>query len=120
MTNLQRVLLGVATIASVLLIGYLVDNFTDSLHPYADAIASGASVPAQLLMMRKKIECWPMWIGINLLYLRVYFQSGAYSTTVLYVLFLVLAVMGFVSWRKFIKSPPNDDTLREPLPRISA
>ncbi len=118
LTNAQRVLLGAATIASVLLIGFLVDNFTDSLHPYADAIASGASVPAQLLMMRKKIECWPMWIGINILYLRVYFLIGAYPTMILYALFLVLAAMGFVSWRKHIKAPPNRETLRDPLPRI--
>ena len=60
-----------------------------------------------------------MWIGINILYLRVYFLIGAYPTMILYALFLVLAVMGFVSWRKHIKAPPTDETLREPLPRIS-
>lgn len=122
LTNLQRVLLLFGTVASVLCIGYLVDNYSDSLHPYADALASGASVPAQLLMMRKKIECWPMWIAIDALYLRIYYQSHAYQTLLLYTLFLVLAALGWLEWNKSLKmsnrkSKP-DEPLQEPISRI--
>jgi nicotinamide mononucleotide transporter len=71
--------------------------------PYADSFVMAGSIVAQVLLMRKKIESWLFWIGVNLLAIFIYTMKGIYLTSVLYLLFLVIALQGFVSWRKSLK-----------------
>ena len=91
----QLWLIGAATLFAIVTVGTFHANYTDAALPYLDAIASGGSVTAQLLMMRKKIECWPMWIAIDTLSIGIYLYKSLYFTAVLYLLFLFLAALGF-------------------------
>lgn len=105
-------IVGATTLFVVVTVGTLHANYTDASLPYLDAIASGGSVTAQLLMLRKKIECWPMWIAIDTLSIYIYLYKSLYFTAILYFLFLGLATMGFLSWRR----ESNEETPTQSLP----
>ena len=52
------------------------------------------------MMTRKKLENWLVWIGVDVLYIGMFAYKGLYVTAVLYAVFLVLAVKGYVDWRR--------------------
>jgi len=89
---------------SVLVIGYAFDTYTDAHIPFWDAAASGLSVVAQILLMRKKFENWYLWIAVDILSIGIYLYKSVYLTAGLYVVFLGLAISGLVAWRNSLKT----------------
>jgi nicotinamide mononucleotide transporter len=100
MTTPQRVWMAIGLPIACFLIGAAFRQYTDAHLPFWDATASGASVVAQILMMRKKLENWYLWIFVNILSIGIYTYKHIYLTTILYAVFLVLAFLGLIEWRK--------------------
>lgn len=75
-------------------------TFTDAALPFADSFVLGGSVVAQLLMMRRKLEHWPVWIAVDVAAVGVYAAKALYLTAAVYALLLVLCVVGFRAWRR--------------------
>jgi nicotinamide mononucleotide transporter len=89
----------VVTIALAVLLGWYMDNYTDASLPYPDAAAAAVSLVAQYFLTRRIFENWALWIGVDVAYtFYIYPQKQLYFTTVLYALFLVLAVKGYREW----------------------
>ncbi len=80
--------------------GWYLQHNTDAAMPYRDAFIASFSILAQWLQARKKLENWIGWIVVNSAAIVVYWQMGLYWFTVLYALFLVLAIGGYYEWRK--------------------
>lgn len=102
-----------ATIVAVATVGVYHATLTDADLPYLDALASGGSVTAQLLMMRKKSECWPLWIAVDVLSVGIYAYKQVFFTAALYAAFLVLAALGWHQWMQESRSQtprPNLDS----------
>jgi nicotinamide mononucleotide transporter len=99
LSNQQCVLIGCGVIGCVALLGFLFHTFTDAALPYVDSTASGMSVVAQLLMMRKKLEHWYLWIAVDVLSVGIYIYKDIYLTAGLYVVFLLLSIKGLLAWR---------------------
>jgi nicotinamide mononucleotide transporter len=74
--------------------------FTDADLPYLDATATSVSFVAQYLIARKKIENWFLWIIVNLMYIGIYFYKDLDLYVVLFLIYLSLAVAGWISWNK--------------------
>jgi nicotinamide mononucleotide transporter len=55
------------------------------------------------LMARKKLENWIWWILTNIASIPLYFYKGAVFTSVQYLVFLILAILGYITWRKKVK-----------------
>lgn len=54
-----------------------------------------------LLLSRKKVESWWLWIGpVNISAIGLYLATEAYMFAALYGLFLVMACVGLVRWRR--------------------
>ena len=68
--------------------------------PYLDAGLTTLSLVAQWMMTRKILENWMLWIIVDLVYVPMYFYKDLRPTAGLYAVFLVLAVLGFVQWRR--------------------
>ncbi len=83
--------------------GYLHSKFTDASLPFADSLLTAISLVAQWLMARKYVENWVLWIGANIGYIFMYFTKGLSGTSVLYIILLALAIMGYADWRKSMK-----------------
>ena len=80
---------------------YLVlKNFTNSTVPFADAFASASAYKGMLLMAKKKLENWIWWIITNVASVPLYFIKGAVFTSFQYIVFLILAVLGYITWNK--------------------
>ncbi|MEO6039722.1 MAG: nicotinamide riboside transporter PnuC [Saprospiraceae bacterium] len=75
-------------------------HFTPSTVPVADAFASAAAYTGMWLMARKKLENWLWWIVTNVASIPLYFIKGYVFTSFQYLVFLVLAVLGYVEWRR--------------------
>ncbi len=70
-----------------------------SQYPAFDALVVVSSMVAQFLMGRKKVESWILWLGpVNVISIVLFYLSGAYVLTALYVAFFVHACFGIKSW----------------------
>lgn len=97
--NLLAVLL--AAVAFVI-ISYLLVNYTDSTVPYIDSFTTAIFIVGMWLMARKNVENWLYWILGDLICIPMFFYKGLVFTSFQYLVFLILAVMGFISWRKLV------------------
>lgn len=90
----------VLTVLVTALLGYVMQTKTDASFPYEDAFITVASLVAQYLMIKKILQSWLFWIIVDVVAIVIYAYKDLYFTTVLYVLFLVMAVMGYLEWKK--------------------
>lgn len=86
--------------ATSVFVGFLMISYTDAAFPFLDSIVLVFSLIAQWMMSIKKIENWVLWIAIDLLAIGIYYAKELYATSILYSLFLILATIGYVQWRK--------------------
>ena len=98
---IERVLYVAIIVAFTAIVFVLIGYFSPgSFHPILDSLVVAASVVAQFLLGRKKVESWILWLGpVNMLSIYLFFSVGAYTLTALYVAFFVHAVFAINSWR---------------------
>lgn len=87
-------------VAGAAALGTFLRQATDASLPYADASLAVASLIAQYLMTKKVVENWAIWVAADIGYIAMYIYKGLYPTTFLYAVFLVLAAMGYVRWKR--------------------
>lgn len=68
--------------------------------PWFDAALVAGSLVAQWMMTRKLRECWIVWIAVDALYVGLFLLRGLQLTAVLYLVFLLLAIVGLVQWTR--------------------
>lgn len=78
----------------------LLTSHTDSTVPVADGLTTSLSVVAQLMLNRKWLANWYVWITADVLYVGLYSYKGLYLTAVLYAGFIGLCLLGLRSWRQ--------------------
>jgi nicotinamide mononucleotide transporter len=94
------VVLGVVNLVAWLTLGTLLARSTNAAIPYLDSLLTTTSLCAQLMMTRKILENWAVWIVVDVLYVPMFVSRGLYATAALYAIFLVLAVMGWREWKR--------------------
>ena len=100
-----HVLLGLllAGAAATLALGHLMATRTDAALPYWDAGTTAYSLVAQWLTATKAIECWPLWIAVDAVYIGIYIVKDLHLTAVLYALFIALAAYGWRQWHSDLR-----------------
>lgn len=98
-------LLGVLGAAATVGIGWGLATYTDADLPYWDALTTVGSIIGQGLLAKKLLENWLVWIGVDVLSVAIYYYKGLYLTTLLFAAFLVMAVMGYVAWKRSMAAP---------------
>lgn len=91
-------------IISWALLFVVLKNYTNSTVPWGDSFASAAAYTGMWQMARKKVENWIWWIITNVASIPLYFYKGAVFTSFQYLVFLVLAIMGLLSWIKKVRT----------------
>ena len=71
-----------------------------SQSPYLDAGVTVFSVLNTVLMARKVLQNWLYWIVIDAAAIVLYAQTGYYATIMMFAIYLVLALLGYISWMK--------------------
>jgi nicotinamide mononucleotide transporter len=82
-------------------------RFTDTDVPWWDAFPTAASVVGQWLLGRKYIENWPTWLVVNIVSVALFAYKGLWLTTVLYVVFIALSVVGWKAWIALARTKPR-------------
>ncbi len=88
-----------ATLGAWPLLGLLLSRITDSDVPYLDALPTVASVTGQILLGRKVVQNWPVWLAVNVFSVGLFAFKGLWLTVLLYAVFAVLSVVGWRAWR---------------------
>jgi nicotinamide mononucleotide transporter len=73
-------------------------RFTDTDVPWWDAFPTAASVVGQWLLGRKYVENWPVWIVVDIVGAALFAYKGLWLTTLLYLVFVAMAGVGWRSW----------------------
>ena len=79
--------------------------FTDNPNPYVDSSLFVWSLIAQWWTARKWIENWILWIVINTVSVPLYVFRELWPTAALYVGLWILAIVGYVQWRRTLVAP---------------
>jgi len=79
---------------------FVLKKFTDSTVPMADSFTSAAAFTGMWLMNKKKIENWIWWIITDLASIPLNFYKHLVFTSFQYLVFLILAFMGYFTWMK--------------------
>lgn len=79
-------------------------DYLHSYLPYIDSFNTSFFLVATILMAVKKAENWVFWIIGDLVSIPIFISQGLYFTGVQYTVFLVLAILGWIEWKKKVKS----------------
>lgn len=71
---------------------------------YTDALIAVMSIAASILCARLKLENWVLWILVNIMSIAMYAMRGIMLVSVQYVIFLAMAIYGFIQWQRKIGS----------------
>jgi nicotinamide mononucleotide transporter len=102
-TRLDRrgvALAGTGWLIAFLAIALFLRAWTDTDVPWIDGFLTAGSLVGQLLLSRKKLENWHVWIIVDVLYVGLYLYKQLVLTAILYALFVLLAVAGLRAWRR--------------------
>jgi len=95
-----------AGLAATAAYGALLHFYTDAYAPFADSAVLAFSVIAQLLMMGRRIESWPLWLVVNTIAVPLYASRGLVLTAVLYAGFWVNAIVSWIWWTRLARRQP--------------
>ena len=70
--------------------------------PALDSALTSVSLVAQWMMTRKLLENWLLWIAVDVAYVGMFIYKGLNVTALLYFIFLGLALLGYVEWKRSI------------------
>lgn len=88
------------TLAAWIILSALMNRFTDASYPYWDGAIACLSVLAQFLLSRRHLESWYLWIAVDILAIGLFTVKSLQPTAALYGVFLVLAIIGLLQWKK--------------------
>lgn len=108
-------LITLGTITATVLTGHVMATYTDASFPYADALTTWMSIAAQLLMLRKYIENWAVWVGMDAIAIFIYAAKGLVVTSGLYVIFFFLAAWGGYIWLRQYHKQTDTARIKEIL-----
>jgi len=111
LSNRQRAYIALSIVSVAVVWAYFVINISAKFpqyiekpaYPYIDALITIASIAAQILLTRKKIDNWIIWIIADTTCVILYCKMEIYFTAILYACFLIIGTKAFISWRKELK-----------------
>jgi len=104
--RMRTVLTTIGVLVGITL-GQTLDRFTDASLPFMDSVLTSFSIVAQWMQTRKLLESWLVWLAVDVFYVGMFLYKGLYPTAALYAVFLLLAVKGFVEWRRSMDRTPE-------------
>lgn len=89
------------------LLGQLLYKNTDASFPYLDSFCTACSLVAQIFLARKIIQNWLIWIFVDMIYVGMYISKDLYATAVMYALYVYIASVGYLDWKKLYREQTN-------------
>ena len=99
----ETTVLAIAFVVGTIAVSTLLARTTGASLPVADSALTAASLVAQYMMTRKYVECWLVWIVADVGYVAMFIYASLWLTAGLYLVFCVLAVVGWRQWRASLR-----------------
>jgi nicotinamide mononucleotide transporter len=96
----RRLAAAAATLAAWPALALILAAGTDAAVPWLDALPTVASVTGQVLLARKLVENWALWLFVNALSVALFASQALWLTALLYAIFAALSVVGWRRWRR--------------------
>ena len=100
LTKQQWILVIAAVAILSVALGLFLDRFTDTDVPFADGFCTALSFVAQVLLTRKILQNWVLWIIVDICYIPLYIYKHLNLSAIFYAFLVGLAVKGYLDWRK--------------------
>jgi len=94
----------ILAISSLIFIYFVYEYFDkwNNWTAYVDNITTAIFFVAMWLMARRKVESWIFWIIGDIITVPLYFYKGLTISSIQYIIFLILAVLGYISWKQIL------------------
>jgi nicotinamide mononucleotide transporter len=106
-TQKESLLSVIGIIIFTFLLGQLLYKNTDASFPYMDSFCTACSLVAQIFLARKVIQNWLIWIFVDIIYVGMYVSKDLYATAVMYALYVYIAIVGYLDWRRTYREQTN-------------
>jgi len=98
----QWVWIVIAIVFGTLMMGWYFATQTAAALPYPDSFTTVASFLAMWMSARKYLESWILWLIIDVVQVVLYLVKGIEAYALLYLIYLGMAVSGWLNWRKHL------------------
>lgn len=89
------------------LLGFFLDNYTNTDVPYEDGFCTAMSFVAQFLLTRKILQNWLLWIFVDICYIPLYLYKNFNLSAIFYAFLVAIALKGYLDWRKNYREQTN-------------
>jgi nicotinamide mononucleotide transporter len=106
-TNREKVVSIIIFTLSILfvIIVYIYFNKFTTWSAYVDTLITGIFFVGMWLMAKRKIENWIFWIIGDAISIPLYFIKGFTFTSFQYIVFTIIAIFGYLEWKKTLDKP---------------
>jgi len=94
------------SVLTIILFTYILGSvlkYTPASYPFIDSFCTACSLVAQIFLARKVLENWLIWIFVDIIYVGVYLFKGLHLTAIMYAIYVGIALMGYIDWKKDYK-----------------
>lgn len=109
-TKKEHLIAASIVIISFISIFYWLKNYTDSDVPYWDSITSAFAWAGMWLMAKRKIENWVYLNISNIIMIPLLIYKELYIYAGLTAFLFIVAISGYIEWRKIIKNKAQYDS----------
>ena len=105
------IILGIVSAAIYVILVFILIDFTDSDVPYMDSLTTALSIVATWMLAKKYIEQWLIWIFVDALSAGLYVYKNLWPTVILFVVYTIMAILGYIEWKKDLKEQKFEKTI---------
>lgn len=98
-----------------IVLGYIMDNYTDSERPYIDSHLTVFSFVATYMEAKKVLSTWYYWFVLNAVSIGLQFDRGLYFFSALSIFYTVMCIYGYRRWKKTMVTQSQIGELPEPV-----
>lgn len=117
---IQRILMLMLTIALNVFAAWYFAIYTQAASFFWDATILAFSLLAQWLLNKKVLGNWLFWIAVDVLSVAVYAGRNLYVMACLYAIFTVLALKGYLEWKRNLNAVSQDIALASAEPATTS
>ena len=92
-----------ATLAILLVLLFISKTLSSDAMTFFDYFTGVLGLGGMLLTALKKVENWILYLLCDIILIPLCIYNGLYLTVLQYIIYAIIAIMGYISWRKEAK-----------------
>ncbi|MBR9831906.1 nicotinamide mononucleotide transporter [bacterium] len=84
---------------ATLVFGGIALNYSDASLPFVDSFTTVFAIIATVMVVKKQIENWLIWIIVDGVGIGMYFYKELYFTSFLFLIYTIIAIQGYRKWK---------------------